>query len=212
MNIETASESNKHDYRDATLGLRGRKLGTFEIGRDLGGWIQTLHPKPSEISWQSRALLEKICALSRARRGKETLFVNFDPDQHLMFRYLTVSLGERVPSFSYFSTALKPLPKSDQLVEEVDRLIERRVRQFDRAESLLSAIPFKSGDFAIVLLPPNRPDLQRSVAVQFVEGAKGVMLVRDFSLVKAPWPYDYLRDNNMVMIETADGYGECWAL
>jgi hypothetical protein len=212
MSLDSHSVATKKSYKDASLALKDRKLGTFEVGRDVGAWLETLTQKPARIGWQDRVLMEKITALIRARRGKSTTLINYCPNQRLLFRYLAVSVGLAAPCISCYSVQLGVESSQNRLVDEIDEAIEKHVSIVSESRELISNIGNESDRFNIILIPPSLPEIQRSVAVQFVAGCIGVMFVRDFGLEKTPWPFEYLRQHNMVMIETADGYGECWAL
>jgi hypothetical protein len=212
MSLDSQSVATKKSYKDATLALKDRKLGTFEVGRDIGAWLETLTQRPTRIGWQYRVLMEKIAALVRGRRGKSTTIINYCPDQRLLFRYLAVSVGLEAPCISYYSVTLEVDSRHNPLVGEIDDAIEKHVVTVSHAKELITKISSECDRFNIILIPPSLPEIQRSVAVRFVAGCVGVMFVRDFGLEKTPWPFEYLRQHNMVMIETADGYGECWAL
>jgi hypothetical protein len=202
----------KAGYKDKTLALRDRKLGLLEIGRDLSGWLETIAARPFEIDWQRRALIEKVSALLRSRRERDTIFINFDRHQHVLFRYLILAIGQRSESIRLKSTRLDLLQADNMLVEDIDEMMMNNIKSFESDELLLNSLNSNPDFFNVVLVPGLRPDLQRSVAVRFNQGYRGIMLVPDFSMERTPWPYDFLRQNNMVMIETADGFGECWSL
>ncbi len=202
----------KHSYRDSTLALKDRKLGVFEIGRDIGGWVEALHPKSSQVSWQSRSLLEKISGLCRARRNKPTVIINFDDQQHLLLRYVHVHFASQSKEIKVISTPVQRLSTTGLLTAEIDKCIDQCISSSSFSDVISANISKDESHFSIVVIPPGRPEIVRRVAVEWVTGARGVILYRDYSYVKTPWPFDYLRDNNLVMIETADGFGECWSL
>jgi len=212
MNANEVKNRVKAGYKDKTLALRDRKLGLLEIGRDLAGWLETISLRPNGIDWQRRAMIEKASALLRSRRGQDSIVINFDRDQHVLFRYLILAIGQSAERIRFKSTPLDLLKADNMLVEDIDEMMMNRIGSFESDELLLNSLNSSPNVFNLVLVPGSRPDLQRSVAVRFHQGYRGVMFVPDFSMERTPWPFDFLRQHNMVMIETADGFGECWSL
>jgi len=207
------SAPNLHkQYFDSTLSLSGRKLGSLEIGREVGAWVQSLAPKPEDVDWQTRATLEKASALVKAKRRGAVVLFNFDPEQHLLLRFLVVSRKLVAGEFEVCSIKWNQLAAIDALGTCIDDLLASQVAISKDEVSLVRAIRRGDDTLNVIILPPNRPDLQRAVASRFVQGCSGVMFVRDFSIAKTAWPFEYLRQNNLTMVETADGFGECWSL
>jgi hypothetical protein len=199
-------------YKDQFLALRGRRFALLDPGREIGALVDLVCTSPEKLSWQSRAIADKLITIVRARRRKQTYVALYDSEAE--FSALAVcfifakGLSEWLHVFG--ANSINYRFKSTALIEDL-----RSRLSLGRSKSELVSFDFSRAgvdDFWIQLISADDFANQERVLSQFTHGTKGVMLVRDFSLRDKKFIAEQYRRAGLSITETADGYGECWSL
>ena len=206
------SKSRPAVYKEDGLTLGSRRLGLLDSGREVGALGHLFSQVDPPLKWQTRALLEKLLGLIRARKGWASKLIFTSQAERFLFAAIAFTFGTGDKANV---TILRPQNwqrfegPGQILLEDLSVVIDRW------SESDLTTLLIESAStevFEIFVLPPDSVIDQSLVLKRFLAGQMGVMFVRDFSLMAAKFRADEYRDAGLVITETADGYGECWSL
>jgi len=195
-------------YKDSTITLRNRRFSGFDSGRELGALIKLVYPDDSKILWQQRVITDKVVSLVRARhRGMVNIFNLVQNRLEYMLPVWFLFEFNDVKRITAYSVDQQP-NRSDIFspphhvgnlflsipMQDFDALIQQQVA------------------FSIVIVDSSHINEQSTVLSCFSKHLSGVMIVENFSFADARFSADVYRRYNLSIIETADGYGECWSL
>jgi len=199
-------------YKDSTLALRGRRFGSLDPGREVGALVNLFAKDAVKIPWQSRALLEKLLTLIRARRLKRTSLVFGGVGLELelpalCFMYKRI-IGQHLSVVLLNDYKFKE-PETEvwaDLWSTISSIVERvSLSEYLREER-------RDEVFHIYVLAAEAIDKQEQVLASFSDGLLGVMFVKDFALKKSKFIAETYRRTGLSITESADGFGECWSL
>jgi hypothetical protein len=201
------------NYIDETLEIKGRKLVTYERGRDIGAWMELLVDKPLNLSWQDRSLLDKVSTLIRGTKvGIISLWTN-DSNALALLRYIALSFPLQGPNKVDLSlpSAYSPVAATNDLQLDLDRHLKENIRIISSADlgGYKAVVPSTLTVFIL-----NGQDTAGMIGAftQIVRCTPCVIFIKDFSFYETKWPHDIVRSNGLSICETADGYGECWRI
>jgi hypothetical protein len=202
----------KSSYKDSTLALRERRFGSLDPGREVGALVNLFAKDPVKIPWQSRALLEKLLTLIRARRLKRTSLVFADTGSELELPALCFvyerTIGQRLSIVLLNEYKFKD-PETE-VWADLWSTISSKVERASLSDYLRQ--DYSDEIFHIYVLAAEALDKQEQVLASFSDGQFGVMFVKDFSLKRTKFIAETYRRTGLSITESADGFGECWSL
>jgi hypothetical protein len=199
-------------YREEGFSISSRRLGLIDGGREVGALGHLLSSVDAPLKWQTRAILEKLLGLIRARKTRPTTLIFSSETERFLMAAVAFSFGtgKGINLRIIRPETVDPLEKrGNQLYEDLNEVIN----SWD-AMPLTSVVMdgLRSESFELFVLTAGSVMDQSLVLKRFVSGQQGVMIVRDFSFSNTKFRADDYRDAGLVLTETADGYGECWSL
>jgi hypothetical protein len=195
-------------YRDSTITLRNRRFSGFDTGRELGALIKLVHQDDSKITWQQRSITDKIVSLVRSRhRGVVNIF-NLVPNrlEYVLPAGFLFGFRDEVQVSVY---SVDPQPDRFDILSKIchskDFFHTISPHEFE-------ALIQQQNSFSIVVVDSGFVNEQSTILSCFCKNLSGVMIVENFSHQDTRFNADIYRRYNLSIIETADGYGECWSL
>jgi hypothetical protein len=197
-------------YRDNHLAMKGRRFGPLDPGREVGALVNLLMDTPHKVSWQSRALAEKLLCLLRARRGNSTEFCFgkgcFDFELRSACFVFSKGIGNWLrivgPEFSFGTSNTNNF--WNKVAADIYPLLGENANYVQENS--------KKELFSIYLANSDDIKLQEAALQRFINDRTGVILVKDFSLKSSRFIADVYRRSGLSITESADGFGECWSL
>jgi hypothetical protein len=199
-------------YREEGFSMSYRRLGLIDGGREVGALGHLFSSVDAPLKWQTRAILEKLLGLIRARKTRPTTLIFSSETERFLMAAVAFSFGtgKNIDLRIIRPKNVDPLEDhGNKLYEDLNAV----VYSWD-AMPLTSVVmdSLHPESFELFVLAAGSVMDQSLVLKRFVSGQQGVMIVRDFSFSNTKFRADDYRDAGLVVTETADGYGECWSL
>jgi hypothetical protein len=191
-------------YRDGTLSVTGQKMTQFEGGLELGALVHLLDARPSRVSWQDRAIIQRTLGYIRANDGRSVRIYLIGTEFVLLARALTLVTGLMQPIEKVFYRGLNFEKPANRFVKVLDDYFDSAAIKMN--SSLTECLG--SEMVGIVVLTSGELELLQEAAELIETNVRLFVICRDLAKNKKPYPHESLRRSGASIIESADGFCE----